>query len=104
MNTRGTVIGANATAMLVLTASLVLVACGRDELRGRYEDELGMTRYEFFGQGQVHISVLGTTVVAEYRLDQDRVLVSGPQGTLVLTRHDDQLHGPMGLVLKRSRP
>ncbi|MCC5867731.1 MAG: hypothetical protein JJU27_04390 [Gammaproteobacteria bacterium] len=88
--------------LLALAAALALTGCGRDTLVGTYEDELGMTRYEFLGQGQVHVSVLGTTVVAEYRLDDDRVLVTGPQGTLVLTRHEDRLHGPMGLVLRRS--
>jgi hypothetical protein len=90
------------SVLLLLVASLALAACGRDTLVGAYEDEMGMTRYEFLGQGQVHVSVLGTTVVAEYRLDDDRVVITGPQGTLVLTRHEDRLHGPMGLVLRRS--
>ncbi len=85
--------------ILVLTAWLGFASCARDDLVGTYEDELGMTRYEFLGNGRVQISVLGTTVLAEYRLDKDNVLVSGPQGALVLTRRTDELHGPMGLVL-----
>ncbi len=96
--------GTLVTPLLTLLTVLVLSACGRDELVGTYEDELGMTRYEFLGQGQVHVSVLGTTVVAEYRLEADRVLVTGPQGTLVLTRGEQRLHGPMGLVLERTTP
>lgn len=84
---------------LALVLWLGIAGCARDELRGTYEDELGMTRYEFRGDGRVHVSVLGTTVLAEYRLDQDKVLVSGPQGTLVLSRRNNELHGPMGLVL-----
>lgn len=90
--------------VLLLTGWLALAGCARDELRGTYEDELGVTRYEFQGNGRVHVSVLGTTVLAEYRLDNDKVLVSGPQGTLVLTRRNDELHGPMGLVLARQNP
>lgn len=86
---------------LVLVLWLGIAGCARDELHGTYEDELGMTRYEFRGNGRVDVSVLGTTVLAEYRLDNGKVLVSGPQGTLVLSRRDDELHGPMGLVLIR---
>lgn len=96
---RGNQIGA-----LVFAAWLGLVGCTRDELVGTYEDEVGMTRYEFQGKGRVHVSVLGTTIVAEYRLENDKVLVSGPQGTLVLTQRNDELHGPMGLVLVRRDP
>jgi hypothetical protein len=51
----------------------------------------------------VHISVLGATVAAEYTLDGDRVLVTSPQGTVVLTHNDDRLYGPMGLELVRQR-
>lgn len=87
--------------ILVLMAWLGFVSCARDDFVGTYGDELGMTRYEFHNNGRVHISVLGTTVLAEYRLDSDKVLVSGPQGALVLTRRTDELHGPMGLVLTR---
>ena len=89
---------------LVLALWLGLAACAREELQGTYEDELGMTRYEFRGNGRVEVSVLGATVLAEYRLDDDKVLVSGPQGTLVLTRRNEELHGPMGLVLVRRDP
>lgn len=87
-----------------LLASLALAGCSQADLVGTYEDELGMTRYEFRGEGRVHVSVLGTTVVADYLLENDRVLVTGPQGTLVLTRRDDNLHGPMGLILTRRDP
>ncbi|MCC5886958.1 MAG: hypothetical protein JJT88_11050 [Gammaproteobacteria bacterium] len=89
---------------MVLTAVIALAGCGRDDLLGTYEDDLGMTRYEFRGKGQAHLTVLGTTVVADYHLDGDRVLVTGPQGTLVLTRRDDRLYGPMGMELKRQMP
>ncbi|TVS17296.1 MAG: hypothetical protein EA417_07200 [Gammaproteobacteria bacterium] len=89
---------------LLLATVITLVGCGRDDLVGAYEDDLGMTRYEFHGKGQAHLTVLGATVVAEYHLDGDRVLVTGPQGTLVLTRRDDRLYGPMGMELKRQMP
>jgi len=87
---------------LLLVLVLGLAGCARDELVGVYEDELGVTRYDFQGKGRVHVSVLGTTVVAEYRLEDDKVWVSGPQGALVLRRQNGELHGPMGLVLLKQ--
>lgn len=86
----------------VLIAVIALAGCGSDDLVGTFEDDLGLTRYEFLGKGQAQLTVLGATVVADYRVDGDRVLVTGPQGTLVLTRRDDRLYGPMGLELKRQ--
>lgn len=87
-----------------MLASLALAGCSQADLAGTWEDEHGITRYEFQGEGRVHVSVLGTTVVADYRLQDDKVLVTGPQGTLVLTRRNEDLHGPMGLILTRLDP
>ncbi|HNP62804.1 MAG TPA: hypothetical protein PKH39_02660 [Woeseiaceae bacterium] len=80
---------------------LVLSACG-DRVTGTFADTAGVTRYAFAGNGAVKITVLGTEVDAEYRLDGDRILVSSAQGTVVLTRRDDRLYGPMGLELIRQ--
>lgn len=82
--------------LLLCTAS----GCERG-LSGTYEDESGVTSYAFAANGSVHISVLGSRVDAEYRLDGDKVFVSSAQGTVVLTRRDGRLYGPMGLELVR---
>ena len=84
---------------LALTCA-ALVACS-DELNGTYADDPGVTQYVFAGNGDVKISVLGSEVDAEYRLDGDKVLVTSAQGTVVLTRRDERLFGPMGLELSR---
>lgn len=90
------------TARLVfLTSAIALGACGND-IAGTYTDEAGVTQYAFAGNGEVRILVLGSEVDAEYRLDKDKVLVSSAQGTVVLTRRDDRLYGPMGLELIRQ--
>lgn len=81
---------------------LVAAGCG-GALTGTYADDAGITSYEFAPDGRVRVSVLGTTVEARYRLDGEQVLVTSPQGTVVLTRGDGQLYGPMGLVLLRQR-
>jgi hypothetical protein len=83
---------------LVLLASISIGGCARAPV-GIYADASGATRYEFRSDGQVFISVLGTTVSAAYEANRDRILVSGPQGTVVLVRKADRLQGPMGLEL-----
>lgn len=89
-------------AAVVIGALIAGAACGGG-LSGTYADDAGVTSYEFGPDGRARISVLGTTVVAEYTLDGDRVLVTSPQGTVVLTRDEDRLYGPMGLELMRQR-
>ncbi|MEX0707352.1 MAG: hypothetical protein WD078_05265 [Woeseia sp.] len=80
---------------------LLAAGCGNG-LSGSYADETGVTRYEFQSGGRARISVLGSTVNAEYTLDGDKVLVTSPQGTVVLKRDGDRLYGPMGLELLRQ--
>lgn len=87
--------------LVIFLATISLSGCG-DKIRGTYSDAAGVTQYAFAGNGQVTIRVLGAEVNAEYRLDDDRVLVSSAQGTVVLTLRDDRLYGPMGLELVRQ--
>lgn len=87
---------------LLAGAILIAASCSGD-FSGTFADQAGVTTYEFRADGRVDISVLGTTVAAEFKLDDDRILVTSPQGTVVLTRNDDRLYGPMGLELVRQR-
>lgn len=86
---------------VIFCALLMLAGCGGG-IAGTYEDEAGVTRYAFAADGAVRIHVLGAYVDAEYRLDGDKVLVTSAQGTVVLTRREDRLVGPMGLELLRQ--
>ncbi len=86
--------------LFLIITCVALVACS-DDLNGTYADDPGVTQYVFAGNGDVTISVLGSEVDAEYRLDGDKVLVTSAQGTVVLTRRDERLYGPMGLELSR---
>lgn len=85
----------------LLIATFAFTGCG-GEFSGTYADDAGVTHYAFANNGDVKISVLGTDVDAEYHLDGNKVLVSSAQGTVVLTRRDDRLYGPMGLELVRQ--
>jgi len=92
-----------AKLMLVAGAIGVLLSAGcGNGMSGTFEDEAGVTRYEFEPGGGARISVLGATVAAEYTRDGDRILVTSPQGTVVLTRKGDTLYGPTGLELLRQ--
>ena len=88
------------TTFLLTACAALSCGCGND-LSGTYADDAGVTRYAFARGGDVTISVLGAEVAAEYHIDGDKVLVSSAQGTVVLTRRDDHLVGPMGLELVR---
>ncbi|NOX70775.1 MAG: hypothetical protein GXP15_16440 [Gammaproteobacteria bacterium] len=80
--------------------SFFLTACG-PRISGTYGDEQGITVYKFDRDGRANVFVLGRKIAAEYTLDGDKVLVTSPQGTVVLTRNGDKLFGPMGLELTR---
>lgn len=87
--------------LAIAIVAITLASCGND-IEGTYIDDAGVTEYAFAADGEVKILVLGAIVDAEYRLDDDKVLISSAQGTVVLTRRDDRLYGPMGLELIRQ--
>lgn len=87
-------------AMAMLAGLLLAMLSGcNSQLDGLYADTSGATRYEFHDDGTVHISVLGAMVTGTYESNADRVLVTGPQGSVVLVRDGPHLRGPMGLQL-----
>ena len=71
---------------------------------GSYGDASGETRYTFSPGGRVEITILNTTVSAEYTLDDDKIIIASPQGTVVLKWDGESLYGPMGLELTRNQP
>lgn len=86
--------------LTAISSAFLISACG-NSVSGTYADDGNVTAYEFHGDGRATISVLGTSVAAEYTIDDDKVLVTSPQGTVVLRRNGDHLYGPMGLELVR---
>ncbi len=87
---------------LVLLCALLTSAC-EQRLDGTWDDPSGEISYEFRADGRVRIRALGSVVPGDYRLDGDRVVVTSPQGTVVLQRDGDELSGPMGArYLRRS--
>jgi len=89
---------------LILAAALI-AGCGDDaRLHGRWTDEDAMTRYDFAPDGRVDISVFDSGVEGEYAIEGDRLVITSPQGTVVLKIRDGRLEGPMGLILRPASP
>ncbi len=91
------------SALLALCLSSLMAGCNAP-VTGTYTDNSGVTEYEFRPDGKVFISVLGATVSGSYEVNAERVLITAPQGTVLLIRSEDSLHGPMGLELTRKTP
>ena len=78
-----------------------LAACADPEFSGVYSDDLGTTRYDFRGNERVFVTVLEVTVAGDYTAHGEDIIVTTPQGTVVLARQDNLLIGPTGQVLTR---
>ncbi|MCR9261049.1 MAG: hypothetical protein NXH95_15095 [Pseudomonadaceae bacterium] len=89
---------APAKAIVFLTF-LSLSSCSQG-LSGVYTDELGTTAYDFRANDKVYITVLEVTVAADYTTHGNNIIVTSPQGTVVLAKQDNMLIGPMGQILR----
>lgn len=87
--------------LAIVSIAVLCAGCTRGGIAGEYRDQRGVTAYEFEPNGRVFISVMGTTTVARYELEGDRVLINGSEGIVVLNRTGEELHGPLGLRLVR---
>jgi len=85
-----------------MTALLVLLSACSAEVAGVYRDHLGTVAYDFRPEQRVYITVLDVTVAGDYATDGARIIVTGPQGTIVFERDEDRLIGPTGQVLLRA--
>ena len=90
-----------ALTTLCLLLALGAGGCRDAAISGTWQDRQEATTYHFRDDGRVTVSVLDASVPAEYTVDGDRVLVTSPQGTVVLKKREDRLYGPMGQELVR---
>jgi len=95
---RFAVMQASITAGLML----LLTACGSG-LSGQYSDKSGIMQYDFKTDGKVYVTTLGIQSAGEYEIDDDKLIIKGNNGNMVLQiKEDDTLIGPMGLVLSKT--
>jgi len=87
-------------AILSFVVAFSLSGCGSG-LSGEYADERGIMRYDFKSDGKVYISALGIEAAGEYEVDDNKVIVRGPNGNMVFTMGEDVLQGPRGMVLRK---
>ncbi len=90
-------------ALSVLMCVIALTGCS-DRVIGTWQSDDGDVVYDVRGDGQVIVTLFGSTVAARYRRVDDALIVSGPQGTIVLDIEGDVLVAPTGLRLTRRTP
>jgi len=93
---------AGARTMIMAGFMLLLTACGSG-LSGQYSDNSGIMQYDFRSGGKVYVTTLGIQSAGEYEIDDDKLIIRGNNGNMVLQiREDGTLVGPMGLVLSKK--
>lgn len=85
---------------LALCSILLFSACNSG-LDGTWDAPSGDVSYEFHADGEVRIHALGSEVRGQYTQEGDRIVLTSPQGTVVLHRDGDRLEGPMGAEFQR---
>jgi len=82
--------------------ALVLLASCSAGLDGTYSDGLGVTSYTFQRDGKVIMKVMGIETEADYRVEDGKVKLQSPSGTLVMTLLEDgSIQGPLGIRLTK---
>jgi hypothetical protein len=78
-------------------AALALLAAGCGaRLSGTYADESGLGRLEFKDDGTAYMTTFGGTIACTYEVDGEHVILTGPNGSQVLTLTGDRLDGGLG--------
>jgi hypothetical protein len=96
---------AGAAVLVVILAVVVgtaVLATGKPGMSGTYRGPDGRSGLEFRGSRVFVTSTLGTTFVAEYEVDGDRVIIKGAGGAQVYHRQGDALDGGVGIRFVRQ--
>ena len=85
----------------LLALSVLLAACGA-KIDGTYADDMGVTTYTF-KSGKVIVSALGMGTEMDYKVEDNKVKITSPQGTMVMDiLADGSIQGPLGMTLKKK--
>lgn len=90
--------------LLIVALAALLAACSQG-LDGTYSDQVGMARYTFTPDGNVAVTVLGSTRQTTYTRQEDTLQVAMPEvGAPPLEfsiEEDGALLGPLGVRLEK---
>ena len=87
--------------ILLISLLALLAACGA-KIDGTYADEMGVTTYTF-KSGKVIVSALGMGTEMDYKVEDDKVKITSPQGTMVMDiLADGSIQGPLGIKLVKQ--
>jgi len=88
--------------IIALAIAVLLSACGPG-LDGTYKDEMGITSYSF-KSGKVIVSAMGVGSEMDYKVEDGKVKITSPQGTMVMNiLKDGAIEGPMGIKLTKQK-
>jgi hypothetical protein len=87
----------------VAVLAIFLSACGSG-LDGTYTDSTGIASYTFKSGGKVAMSTMGIETEMQYKVEDGKVKIGSPQGSLVMTiLEDGSIQGPMGMKLTKQK-
>ena len=82
---------------------LFLAACGSG-ISGTYSDPSGMAEYTFKSNGVASMSAMGIAVEVKYKVEDGKVKLISPEGTVVMKILDDgSIEGPLGVKLTKKK-
>jgi hypothetical protein len=87
-----------------IVALVVFLSACSSGLDGTYTDDIGITSYTFKSGGKVAVSTMGIETELDYKVEDGKVKIGSPQGTLVMTiLEDGSIRGPMGIKLTKRK-
>jgi outer membrane lipopolysaccharide assembly protein LptE/RlpB len=88
--------------IIAVAITALLSACGSG-LDGTYTDQQGISSYTF-KSGKVIVSAMGVGSEMDYKLEDGKVKIISPQGTMVMNiLKDGSIEGPMGVKLTKQK-
>lgn len=92
-------------ALLLITLSILLLACSAGGLSGTFVDESGLSEITFKSNNKLVLSAVGVKLEMEYSFKDNQVSVKDPNGSVSVLEYDgkDTLKGPFGVSYKRKK-
>ncbi|KAF0187519.1 MAG: hypothetical protein FD168_2521 [Desulfobulbaceae bacterium] len=88
--------------IIAVAIAVLLSACGSG-LDGTYKDQMGVSSYTF-KSGKVIVSAMGMGSEMDYKVEDGKVKIVSPQGTMVMNiLKDGSIEGPMGIKLTKQK-